>query len=52
MLRRIIGIVFIVAAAALTIGLLSRGGPMIPHIVGPVTLTIVGVALLIRRHNH
>ena len=52
MLRRIIGIVFVVAAAILTIVLVARGGPLLPHIVGPVTLTIVGVALFVGRHRH
>ncbi len=42
------GIVLIVAAVALAAKIFTAGGPIVPHIVGPIALALLGVILLIR----
>ncbi len=45
MTRKIIGTALIVAALVLSLLIIS-GGTIVPHIVGPIVLAIVGVAVL------
>jgi len=45
------GIVLLVAAAVIALILATGGGPVIPHIVGPITLATIGVILLTRGRN-
>ena len=46
MIRKIIGTILIIVASIIFIVLLTYGGPIVPHIIGPITLTIIGVILL------
>ena len=47
-IRRAIGVVLVIAAGVLAL-LIARGGPILPHILGPVVLAIVGVLHLTGR---
>lgn len=49
MVRKIVGITLLVGALGLTAFIFLRGGPIVPHIVGPITLAVVGVLAL--RHE-
>lgn len=46
MTRKIIGIVFLVIGVLGCIVLLTYGGPVLPHIFGPATLAVVGLAAI------
>ncbi len=46
MARKIIGIILTLVAAALIVALLTYGGPVFPHIIGPSFLAVIGVILL------
>jgi predicted membrane channel-forming protein YqfA (hemolysin III family) len=46
MVRKAIGIILMIAAGVLAIMLLTYGGPIMPHILGPITLAIAGVLFL------
>ena len=51
MVKNAIGIVLMIVAAVITFMLVTGGGPLVPHIVGPITLVVVGVILLTRKKN-
>jgi len=46
MTRKIIGTVLLVIGFLGCIVLLTYGGPVMPHIVGPTTLAVLGVVVL------
>lgn len=46
MIRRTIGTILVVVASVLTFMLVTGGGPIFPHIIGPITLAVIGVILL------
>lgn len=46
MTKGIGGTILIVVAGILAFGILSTGRPLVPHMVGPITLTAIGVWLL------
>ena len=45
MLRKIMGITLLVVGGFFIIVLLTYGGPVWPHIVGPITLAVIGLIL-------
>ena len=47
MLRKIIGITLLVVGGFFIIVLLTYGGPVWPHIIGPITVTVIGAILLV-----
>ena len=47
MLRKIIGITLLVVGGFFIIVLLTYGGPVWPHIMGPITLAVIGTIILI-----
>ena len=47
MLRKIIGITLLVVGGFFIIVLLTYGGPVWPHIVGPITLAVIGLILIL-----
>lgn len=47
MIRKIVGTIMTFVGGVLMVILLSGGGPILPHIIGPITLVVVGVILLI-----
>lgn len=51
MLRKIIGTVLLVIGSLFSIVLLTYGGPVFPHIIGPITLAVIGVILLILKRR-
>ena len=46
MASKIIGTILTFAAGALIVFLLTYGGPVFPHIIGPSLLAVIGVILL------
>ncbi len=46
MIRKAIGTILVIAAGVLIVVLLTSGGPILPHIIGPITLAVIGVILL------
>ncbi len=46
MIRKTIGTILVIAASALAFKILTGDGPILPHIVGPITLAVIGVILL------
>ncbi len=46
MIRKAIGTILVVVASVLAISLLTGGGPILPHIIGPIALAVIGVILL------
>jgi hypothetical protein len=46
MIRKISGITLVVVGGIMIIVLLTYGGPIFPHIIGPVLLTGIGGVLL------
>ncbi len=46
MLRKIVGIGLLVVGAVIFLVLLMSGGPIFPHVIGPLVLAVVGVLLL------
>ncbi len=46
MARKIIGTILVIAAGGLAFKILTGGGPVLPHIVGPITFAVIGVILL------
>ncbi len=44
--RKTIGTALVVVGGALIVVLLTGGGPILPHIVGPSILAVIGVILL------
>ena len=51
MIRKAIGIVLVIVAAVIAAVLLINGRPLIPHMIGPITLAVIGMFLLIRNRN-
>ncbi len=49
MLRKIVGIGLLVVGAFIFLVLLMGGGPLFPHVIGPLVLAVVGVILLTYR---
>jgi hypothetical protein len=47
MTKKIIGIVMLVIGALGIIVLLTYGGPVLPHIIGPTTLAVIGAIVLL-----
>jgi hypothetical protein len=47
MIRKILGTILLVIASLVIIILLTYGGPVFPHIIGPITVAVIGAALLI-----
>jgi hypothetical protein len=41
----------VIVALVIAVILLTSGGPVVPHIVGPITFTVIGVFLLLRNTN-
>jgi hypothetical protein len=48
MIQKAIGSVLLLVALVITILLLTGGGPLVPHMIGPITLAAVGGFLLTR----
>ncbi len=46
MLRKIIGTIFIIVGGLGIVVLVFGGGPILPHIIGPITLVVVGTLVL------
>jgi hypothetical protein len=46
MIRKMIGTILVLVGAFFMIVLLTGGGPVLPHIVGPATVTVLGAILL------
>ena len=46
MLRKIIGTIFIILGGLGIVVLVFGGGPILPHIIGPITLVVVGTLVL------
>ena len=46
MIRKIIGTILIVLGGLGIVILLFGGGPVLPHIVGPIVLVVVGILVL------
>ena len=51
MISKAIGTACVVVALLITTILFTTGGPIIPHIIGPIILTFIGVFLLMRKTN-
>jgi hypothetical protein len=52
MARKIIGTIMIVTGILGIIVLLTYGGPVLPHIIGPTTLAVIGaIVLLFKRKS-
>lgn len=49
MLKRIIGVVLFIAGCAAALVLLRAGRFILPHVLGPAALAIVGLALVTTR---
>ncbi len=49
MIKKALGIIFVVVGGTLIVLLLTYGGPIFPHIIGPTALTALGVALVVIR---
>ena len=49
MLRKIIGMALIVISAFIFLVLLMSGMLIFPHVIGPITLAVIGAALLLYR---
>jgi hypothetical protein len=45
--RKIIGAVLLVLGAIGAVVLLTYDGPVLPHIIGPTTVAIIGLVLLV-----
>jgi len=53
MTRKTIGIALLIIGGFGMIVLLTYGGPVLPHIIGPTTVAIIGlVLLLLKRPAH
>ena len=46
MIGKVIGTILLIVAALLAVAILTGGGPILPHISGPITLAVIGVILL------
>ncbi len=46
MIRKIIGAVLLAIGVLLIFILLTYGGPIFPHIIGPVALSVIGTGML------
>jgi hypothetical protein len=50
MIRKSIGTILVIAAGVLAVILLTNG-LIFPHLIGPITLAVIGVILLARKSN-
>ncbi len=48
-MRKTIGVMLVVGAAVLAVVLFMGGKLIFPHVIGPITLAIIGVGLLLAR---
>jgi hypothetical protein len=51
MLRKIIGTILIVLGGPGIVVLIFGGGPILPHIIGPVVLVVAGIFVLTRKRK-
>jgi len=51
MIRKTIGTILVIAAGVLAVILFIGGRLIFPHIIGPITLAVIGVILLTRKKN-
>ncbi len=51
MIKKVVGIVLIVAGGVLVVFLLTYGGPVFPHIIGPAVAVAVGTTLAAANSN-
>ncbi len=51
MLRKIVGTTLVIVGSVGIVLLLTYGGPILPHIIGPIIGLLVGVVLLTFRGN-
>ena len=51
MLRKIIGTILVILGVLGIVILIFGGGPILPHIIGPITLTIVGTLILVLKRK-
>ncbi len=49
MIKKIIGTVLLMIGGLIAIILLTYGGPLLPHIIGPIVLTGAGVLLFFNK---
>lgn len=47
MVRKVVGAVLAVLGSVIAIVLLAGGGPLLPHIIGPIVLVTVGAVLIL-----
>jgi hypothetical protein len=47
----VIGIILVAIGGFFIIVLLTGGGPILPHIVGPITVAVIGTLLLVFRRR-
>jgi len=47
MLRKIIGTILVILGVLGVMVLIFGGGPILPHIIGPIALTIIGTLILV-----
>ncbi len=47
MIRKAFGFILLGVALVITFALVTGGGSLVPHIIGPIVLTIAGVALVV-----
>jgi hypothetical protein len=52
MARKIIGTILLIIGGLLGFVLLMYGGPILPHIIGPAVLIVIGVILLTVTRNN
>ena len=51
MTKKIIGAILLAASVFIASVLLTYGGPVFPHITGPIILAIVGIVLVVPRRK-
>lgn len=49
MIKKVIGIILMVIGVFIALVLMTYGGPVFPHIIGPVVLVTIGAILLLMR---
>lgn len=47
----VIGIILVAIGGFFIVVLLTGGGPVLPHIVGPITVAVIGTILLVFRRR-
>ena len=51
MIKKVVGIALILVAFGLLAFIITSVGQLIPHIIGPIILTVLGVSLLIPKRK-